>query len=173
MNVLISVDELRELPEVVLLDVRWMLGGPPGRDEYRTGHIPGAVFVDLETELAAHGEPTDGRHPLPSLSACRRPPGAGACARDVPVVAYDGNGNLAAARAWWLLRWAGVRDVRLLDGALAAWVTAGGDLDVDDVVPGAGRHRPHRRRAAHARPRRGAAVLRGAARRPRGRALPR
>ena len=66
MSVLISVDELRELPEVVLLDVRWMLGGPPGHQEYRTGHIPGAVFVDLETELAAHGEPTDGRHPLPS-----------------------------------------------------------------------------------------------------------
>src|SRR5215207_4621143 len=132
MSVLISVDELRELPEVVLLDVRWMLGGPPGRDEYRTGHIPGAVFVDLETELAAHGEPTDGRHPLSALQAAARRWGV---REDRPVVAYDGNGNLAAARAWWLLRWAGVRDVRLLDGALAAWVTAGGDLDVDDVVP--------------------------------------
>ena len=135
MNVLISVDELRELPEVVLLDVRWMLGGPPGRDEYRTGHIPGAVFVDLETELAAHGEPSDGRHPLPSLSALQASARRWGVRQGVPVVAYDGNGNLAAARAWWLLRWAGVPDVRLLDGALAAWVTAGGDLDVDDVVP--------------------------------------
>ena len=135
MNVLISVDELRELPEVVLLDVRWMLGGPPGHQEYRTGHIPGAVFVDLETELAAHGEPTDGRHPLPSLPALQASARRWGVREGVPVVAYDGNGNLAAARAWWLLRWAGVPDVRLLDGALAAWVTAGGDLDVDDVVP--------------------------------------
>ena len=135
MSVLISVDELRELPEVVLLDVRWMLGGPPGHQEYRTGHIPGAVFVDLETELAAHGKPTDGRHPLPSLAALQAAARRWGVREGVPVVAYDGNGNLAAARAWWLLRWAGVRDVRLLDGALAAWVTAGGDLDVDDVDP--------------------------------------
>ena len=135
MSVLISVDELRELPEVVLLDVRWMLGGPPGHQEYRTGHIPGAVFVDLESELAAHGEPTDGRHPLPSLDALQASARRWGVREDVPVVAYDGNGNLAAARAWWLLRWAGVPDVRLLDGALAAWVTTGGELDVDDVVP--------------------------------------
>src|SRR6478609_6124368 len=135
MSVLISVDELRELPEVVLLDVRWMLGGPPGHQEYRTGHIPGAVFVDLETELAAHGEPTDGRHPLPSLPPLQASARRWGVREGVPVVAYDGNGNLAAARAWWLLRWAGVPDVRLLDGALAAWVTAGGELDVDDVIP--------------------------------------
>jgi thiosulfate/3-mercaptopyruvate sulfurtransferase len=135
MSVLIDVDELQALDSVVLLDVRWMLGGPPGRDEYRTGHIPGAVFVDLETELAAHGEPTDGRHPLPSVEALQAAARRWGVREDRPVVAYDGNGNLAAARAWWLLRWAGVRDVRLLDGALAAWVTAGGPLDVDDVVP--------------------------------------
>ena len=135
MNVLISVDELRELPEVVLLDVRWMLGGPPGRDEYRTGHIPGAVFVDLETELAAHGEPTDGRHPLPSLSALQASARRWGVRQDVPVVAYDGNGNLAAARAWWLLRWGGLTDVRLLDGGLDAWVRAGGPLETGDVVP--------------------------------------
>ena len=136
MSVLISVDELRELPEVVLLDVRWMLGGPPGHQEYRTGHIPGAVFVDLETELAAHGEPTDGRHPLPVAGRrCRRPRGAGACARACRSSPTTGTatsprrapGGCCAGRA--------CADVRLLDGALAAWVTAGGDLDVDDVVP--------------------------------------
>ena len=60
-----------------VLDVRWKLGGPPGRGEYERGHIPGAVYVDLDTELAGHGAPTDGRHPLPTADASRRPPGAG------------------------------------------------------------------------------------------------
>lgn len=121
----------------VLLDVRWLLGGPPGRDAYLEGHIPGAVFVDLDTELAlppAARRPEDGRHPLPRpevLEADLRRWGIHA---DSPVVAYDDSGNLAAARAWWLLRWAGVEDVRLLDGGLSAWTAAGGSLDGDDVV---------------------------------------
>ncbi|MCW2813905.1 MAG: sulfurtransferase [Nocardioides sp.] len=123
---------------VVVLDVRWRLGGPPGHATYLTGHVPGAVFVDLETELASHGEPTDGRHPLPSLAdlqdAVRRW-GVRAGSPTSTVVAYDDNGGLAAARAWWLLRWAGLGDVRLLDGGLAAWTAAGGGLATDDVVP--------------------------------------
>ena len=74
MGVLVTADELAALladptRHVVVLDVRWKLGGPPGHGEYLTGHVPGAVYVDLDTELAAHGEPTDGRHPLPSLEA--------------------------------------------------------------------------------------------------------
>jgi thiosulfate/3-mercaptopyruvate sulfurtransferase len=93
------------------------------------------VYVDLDTELAGHGQPTDGRHPLPLVSdlqdAIRR---WGIDEHDA-VVVYDGEGNLAAARAWWLLRWAGLGDVRLLDGALPAWVAAGGPLDTDYVVP--------------------------------------
>ncbi|MGK2936533.1 MAG: sulfurtransferase [Solirubrobacteraceae bacterium] len=122
MPVLITAEELRaSLPDVTLLDVRWALGGPPGIDGYRAGHIPGAVFVDLDTELAAPPSAAVGRHPLPDpadLQAAARRWGV----REVrPVVVYDATANLAAARAWWLLRWAGVADVRLLDGGLAAW----------------------------------------------------
>ncbi|MDO8731734.1 MAG: sulfurtransferase [Actinomycetota bacterium] len=139
MTVLITVDDLANAiaskRPPVLLDVRWALAGPPGHDEYLKGHIPGAVFVDLDTELSAIGLPAQGRHPLPSpeqlQSAARRwgiNPGDS-------VVAYDGEGNLISARAWWLLRWAGFTDVRLLDGALPAWVAAGHPLATDDVAP--------------------------------------
>lgn len=126
-----------ERPPVVL-DVRWSLGGPPGREEYLRGHVPGAVYVDLDTELAGHGAPTDGRHPLPAvgdLQASARRWGVDAGAA---VIVYDGAGNLAAARAWWLLRWAGLADVRLLDGALPAWTAAGLPLATGDVAPAAG-----------------------------------
>ncbi|HTW15582.1 MAG TPA: sulfurtransferase [Nocardioides sp.] len=140
MTVLITVDELRDLQaragaDLVVLDVRWSLGGPPGHDEYLRGHVPGAVYVGLDTELAAHGEPTDGRHPLPDVAALQESARRWGVRAGSTVVAYDGGGNLAAARAWWLLRWAGVTDVRLLDGALPAWVAAGGELSTDDVVP--------------------------------------
>lgn len=141
--VLISATELHDrlagdAPPVVL-DVRWRLGGPPGHGEYLTGHVPGAVYVDLDEELASHGEPTDGRHPLPLVSALEESARRWGISDGVPVVAYDGDGNLAAARAWWLLNWAGVEDVRLLDGALPAWVSAGLPLATDDVVPEPGK----------------------------------
>lgn len=140
MSVLITPDELSERlagrPAVtVVLDVRWSLGGPPGHGEYITGHLPGAVYVDLDTELARHGAPTDGRHPLPDLGDLQSAARRWGIGPDSTVVVYDGQGNLAAARAWWLLRWGGLTDVRILDGALPAWVRSGGALETDDVVP--------------------------------------
>ncbi len=125
-------------PSVVLLDVRWALGDDRGRERYLEGHLPGAVFVDLDTELAGPPSAEAGRHPLPSVqrlqSAARR---WGVHAGD-RVVAYDDSSGLAAARAWWLLRWGGLADVRLLDGGLSAWRAAGGPVESGDVVPPAG-----------------------------------
>jgi thiosulfate/3-mercaptopyruvate sulfurtransferase len=141
-DVLIEAEELAgrladdaDARRVVVLDVRWALGGPPGRELHRDGHIPGAVYVDLDTELARHGPATEGRHPLPSLDALGRAARRWGIREDTAlVVAYDGGGNLAAARAWWLLRWAGLTNVRLLDGALPAWVAAGRPLERGEVV---------------------------------------
>jgi thiosulfate/3-mercaptopyruvate sulfurtransferase len=119
-----------------VLDVRWDLGGPR-RDDYLAAHIPGAAFIDLDSELA--GPPgAGGRHPLPEaepFSAAMRRAGV----RDgCPVVVSDAASSMAAARAWWLLRYFGHREVAVLDGGLAAWVAAGHPV-VDgpsDVEPG-------------------------------------
>lgn len=122
----------------VLLDVRWALGDPHGREHYLEAHLPSAVFVDLATELAAPAAAARGRHPLPPASefqaAARR---WGINNGDV-VVAYDNSGNMAAARAWWMLRNAGFPTVYLLDGGLAAWQDAGLPLESGsvDAVPG-------------------------------------
>jgi thiosulfate/3-mercaptopyruvate sulfurtransferase len=107
-----------------LLDVRWRLGGPPGRELYQAGHIPGAVFVDLDRELAGPPGP-GGRHPLPAAgdfeSAMRH---AGVDGGGL-VVVYDEADSTAAARAWWLLRYFGHPSVRVLDGGFRAWTAAG------------------------------------------------
>ncbi|MDT7650908.1 MAG: thiosulfate/3-mercaptopyruvate sulfurtransferase [Pseudonocardiales bacterium] len=118
----------------VLLDVRWALGDPHGRDHHREGHLPGAVYVDLDSELAEHtGDPTAGRHPLPEVADLQAAARRWGVTAGHPVVAYDASGGLAAGRAWWLLRWAGLADVRLLDGGLAAWTAAGHDLETGEV----------------------------------------
>ncbi|MET8765956.1 sulfurtransferase [Streptomyces sp. NPDC004658] len=150
MTAIITASELA--PELtggnppVLLDVRWQLstakasGAPAfdGRAEYAAGHIPGAVFVDLDRELAAApGE--HGRHPLPDLAdfgAAMRRAGVSAAR---PVVVYDGGQGWAAARAWWLLRWTGHPDVRVLDGGLPSWE---GELSTVTPAPAEGDFEP-------------------------------
>ncbi|MEJ2868028.1 sulfurtransferase [Actinomycetospora sp. OC33-EN08] len=126
----------------VVLDVRWRLTPPPakrarrrpdpvGEPDFDAGHVPGAVFVDVDSELAGPPGPA-GRHPLPDpddLQTTLRRAGIG---RSDPVVVYDGVGagdGMAAARAWWVLRWAGLgpERVRVLDGGFGAWTAAGGE----------------------------------------------
>ncbi|UKJ64043.1 sulfurtransferase [Cellulosimicrobium cellulans] len=119
----------------VVLDVRWALGITDGREQHRAGHVPGAVYVDLETELAAPPSPAAGRHPLPDPADLQAAARRWGVRGDRPVVVYDAVGGTSAARAWWLLRWAGHHDVRILDGGLAAWQAAGHALDEGDVRP--------------------------------------
>ena len=116
----------------VLLDVRWVLGDPHGRAAYLKEHIPGAVYVDLPTQLAGPADPGRGRHPLPQPSDLQVLARRWGVRNDDVVVAYDDNGNLAAARVWWLLRNAGLDSVFLLDGGLAAWRRAGFAVESGD-----------------------------------------
>ncbi|HEY7921217.1 MAG TPA: sulfurtransferase [Streptosporangiaceae bacterium] len=110
-------------PVPVLLDVRWRLGGPPGRDRYREGHLPGARFVDLDRDLA--GPPgAGGRHPLPDAGAFEAAMRRAGVDDGRPVVVYDENDSMAAARAWWLLRYFGHQQVQVLDGGYQAWLAA-------------------------------------------------
>jgi thiosulfate/3-mercaptopyruvate sulfurtransferase len=149
---LISAGELAPMVAagrpVTLLDVRWRLGGPPGRELYAAGHIPGAVFVDLDRDLAAPPG-VGGRHPMPAAAdfeAAMRRVGV----RDSrPVVVYDDADSTAAARAWWLLRYFGHQPVAVLDGGFRAWTAAGGPVEegpgeaaVDSVAGPAGRAAP-------------------------------
>ncbi len=134
MRPLITVDELAAALSgprpPALVDVRWRLGGPPGVEAYRTGHLPGAHYVDLDRELA--GPPgADGRHPLPGPEVF-----TGAMCRagvdpERGVVVYDDTDGIPASRAWWLLRWFGHTRVRLLDGGYRAWVDAGYPVSTD------------------------------------------
>ncbi|MGW3246023.1 sulfurtransferase [Streptomyces sp. NPDC001070] len=131
------VAEMRTGPAPVLLDVRYERGGPSGRVAYEAGHIPGAVYVDLEAELAGPAG-AGGRHPLPDAGVLAEAMRQAGVSGDSRVVAYDGGQGWAAARAWWTLRWAGHRDVRVLDGGLPAWTSAGGALTADAAVPDRG-----------------------------------
>jgi thiosulfate/3-mercaptopyruvate sulfurtransferase len=134
--VLVSADalaaEVAQDPPPALLDVRWRLGGPPGIDSYRQGHLPGAVFADLDRDLAGPPGPA-GRHPLPDPAAFQAAMRAAGVSGNRAVVVYDDGDAMSAARGWWTLRYLGHPDVRVLDGGYRAW--AGGGLPVSTAVP--------------------------------------
>ena len=115
------------------------------RPAYLEGHLPGAVYVDLEHELSRHGHPEQGRHPLPDVESFARAVRRWGIDDGDPVVIYDDVDGVAASRAWWLLRQHGIAS-RVLDGGFRAWVTAGGRLESGDrvVAPGSARVRPPR-----------------------------
>lgn len=138
-EVLITAAELARLIEsgqpVTILDVRWRLDTPDGRPAYLQGHIPGAVYVSLDDDLSDHSVTGRGRHPLPSGGRLQDALRRWGVREDHAVVVYDDWNRAGSARAWWVLRAAGLRTVRMLDGGLAAWLSTGGELQTGDVDP--------------------------------------
>src|SRR5690349_1614198 len=113
-------------PAVRPVDVRWYLTEPAkGRVEYEQSHIPGAPFMDMESDLTSPRGQGPGRHPLPTPAAFAAAAGRAGIGDETHVVAYDSSGGAAAARLWWLLRYFGHPRVSLLDGGWPAWQAAG------------------------------------------------
>lgn len=137
-NPLIEAHELADrLGQVQIVDVQYALTGTTGEQMYAVAHLPGAPHLDLDRVLA---DPpgSRGRHPLPSVERLQDGLRAAGLHDHSSVVVYDQQTSLGAARAWWMLRWAGLTEVRVLDGGLAAWVRAGGSTttEVPDVERG-------------------------------------
>ena len=131
-------DLLADDDSLILLDVRWVVGSPPLLNDFLSAHIPGAQFCDLDAVLAdPPGE--RGRHPLPDPERLERQLREWGITDESTVVVYDGAASVAAARAWWVLRWAGLGSVRVLDGGFAAWSQA--NLPVESG-PAVGSARP-------------------------------
>ena len=122
-------------PHAVLCDVRFRLGDPTaGRDAYDKGHIPGAIYFDLEHDLSDMSRP-GGRHPLPAPADFTQLLGRSGILPDTPVVACDDAGGAVAARLWWMLRSIGHDRAAVLDGGIQAWMAAGGRLDTGVPSP--------------------------------------
>lgn len=127
-SVFITASELAAIidePATRVLDVRWQLGRADGREQHSLAHIPGAVYVDLDTELAVHASPEQGRHPLPTREAFAASARSWGVSAESNVVVYDAVGGTSASRLWWMLRNAGLTSVRILDGGISAWTGAG------------------------------------------------
>lgn len=155
---LIQVDELARLlaspppdpagppdrpGQPVILDVRYRISGVHGRPEFERAHIPGASYVDMNTELATiRADAMGGRHPMPTsqtFTAAMRSVGV---TMSRPVVVYDDWASLPASRLWWLLRHAGFLDVRVLDGGFTAWTAVGQPTESGPCAPGVGDFAP-------------------------------
>ncbi|QLG87216.1 sulfurtransferase [Chitinibacter bivalviorum] len=138
MKPLISAAELKTiLPQdnLVIVDCRHDLANvDAGRAAYLAGHIPGARFLHLDEDLSAPKNGRNGRHPLPNAASLALKLGGLGITKNTHVVAYDASGGPFAARLWWLLRWLGAENVQVLDGGVAAWLAAGGDM-VSELAP--------------------------------------
>ncbi|MBM9469592.1 sulfurtransferase [Nakamurella leprariae] len=143
-DVVISATELKELlasgADVVVLDVRRSTNEPL-EAEYRAGHIPGARFANHFTQLSGPPSAAAGRNPLPDDETIQAAVTAWGINAGSTVVVSSDVGGPTATRGWWVLKWAGVPDVRYLDGGLAAWVEAGGELDTEVPPEGHGSFR--------------------------------
>ncbi len=129
---IVASDLERRLGEGSLrvLDCRFDLMAPDaGREAWLAGHIPGAVFVDLDRDLAGPVTPDTGRHPLPAVANAERVFGSAGIDANIDVVVYDGGSGGIAARAWWLLRWLGHERVALLDQGYAGWIAGGRSVE--------------------------------------------
>jgi len=146
---LIQVDELRSLlagpaaARPVLLDVRYRMGSSAGRGEFEHAHLPGASYVDMDTELATiRPDGVGGRHPMPTVETFTAAMRSAGVSMSRPVVAYDDWSSLPASRAWWMLRHLGFLDVRVLDGGIGAWTAAGQPIESGPSRAGPGSFTP-------------------------------
>lgn len=133
---LIGVEQLQQhlAGKVVIFDCRFSLTDPgEGLSAYQRGHIPGAVHLDMEKDLSGPRGLHGGRHPLPDPVAFTNRMRASGVTRDSLVIAYDDNRLAGAARLWWLLRYFGHPQVRILDGGIKAWLAAG--LPAKTTIP--------------------------------------
>ncbi len=118
---IVTIDELADFPDAILADVRWYLDGRDGRAAYESGHLPGAIFVDLEGLLSGHGlAATEGRHPFPAADDFAVAMGSIGIGDDSTVIAYDDTGGVTAGRLVVMLRMIG-RNAAVLDGGMAAF----------------------------------------------------
>jgi thiosulfate/3-mercaptopyruvate sulfurtransferase len=128
---LISVQALKITPSVII-DCSADLAKPEaGRSQFEEQHISGALFADINTDLATHDKTlaiNGGRHPLPSREHFAHWLGACGISEHSQVVVYDRQGMNYCGRLWWMLKWCGHEAVAVLDGGLQAWVAAGGDV---------------------------------------------
>jgi len=139
---LIDVDTLRDSlgdPALVVVDCRFdLMNADKGRAEYLEGHVPGAVYADLDHDLSAPVGDETGRHPLPGVEELQATFRRLGISGDSQVVAYDGGPGGIAARLWWLLHWLGHERAAVLDGGCAVWQAAAGPVEDTEPAPAAG-----------------------------------
>ncbi len=149
MNLLVTADWLNQHisdPNIQIIDVRWYLPEPSrGRIEYEAGHIPGALFFSIDSDLSAPRGQGPGRHPIPQPEVFAATTGRAGIGPETHVVAYDSSGGAAAARLWWLLRYFGHEHTSLLNGGWQAWQAAGLPIEtnVPQITPTTFTARPH------------------------------